>query len=156
MWPAGSTVPSSAARPPLARANVSPADAWRQRGFDADVNGAPAGAHASRPAGHVSRSVSAGSGGGSGGGGGGSGGGRRRDSLMEKLKRVASQPSLAIANVPRMVKAAGGAIAPALGVGTGLGLGSTGSAPASRAGSTDGDRLAAGATLLTRWGSLFM
>jgi len=69
---------------------------------------------------------------------------------MEKLKRVASQPSLAIAAVPRIVKAAGGALAPALGAGPGPVPPPGGSAPAGRAGSADGDRLAAGAALLTR------
>ena len=133
-------MPSSAARPPLARSGASPAEPWRRSGgLDAGANGVPG----------PSRSVSAGAAGRSGGDG--RSGGARRDSLMEKLKRVASQPSLAIASVPRMVKAAGGAIAPTLsGVGAGLGLGPAGSAPASRAGSADGDRLAAGAALLTR------
>ncbi|KAK9839447.1 hypothetical protein WJX81_002611 [Elliptochloris bilobata] len=143
-----STVPSSAARPPLARNSAAGADPWRRSGgFDAGANGFPAGPARSISAGATGRG---GSGGGSGGGGGNGSGGRKRDSLLEKLKRVASQPSLAIAGVPRMVKAAGGAIAPALGgVGAGLGLGPAGSAPASRTGSADGDRLAAGATLLT-------
>jgi len=147
---AGSTAPGGATRPPLGRSPAPAGDAWRPpRSYDGGTNGAPAAAAAGRR-GSGGGSGSGGGGGGGGGKGGSGGGARRRDTLMEKLKRVASQPSLAIAAVPRMVNAAGGALAPALGAGSGPAPAPAGGAPAGRAGSADGDRLAAGAALLTR------